>query len=438
MYLGPHHFQAERDYFENCVRFATESLWFQPWGLAGLELDPEAVRNGTLSLIHARGVFPDGLSFHIPVCDPAPPARSIVDVFPVTRHQAVVLLGIPSSVPSGANCVLPGAPPADLRFVAESQPLFDESTGQDQRPVFFARKNLRFLLDTEVHDALDAIPVARIQREGAGFAIDGNFIPPCLNIGASPRLMLYCHQLIEILQEKSRMVAVPGASLSDLAGGMSGRQVATFWFLHAVNTGLAALRHLGLTKHGHPEEVYRALSTLAGALCTFGIQSLPSELPAYDHNDLTGTFEALDRHIREHLELLAPSNCVVIPLQPTGEKYLYEGTIPDERCLHRARWILSIRCPIGEAPLISMTPQLVKVCSSRFIGELVRRALPGLTLTHLPLPPAAVSPRVDFQYFGVTREGPCWEDISKTKNVGVYVPGDLPNAEIQLAVLLDS
>mgnify|MGYP003350521956 CR=1 FL=1 len=31
---------------------------------------------------------------------------------------------------------------------------------------------------------------------------------------------------------------------------------------------------------------------------------------------------------------------------------------------------------------------------SRFVEELVRRALPGLALTHLPVPPAAVSPRV--------------------------------------------
>ena len=73
-----------------------------------------------------------------------------------------------------------------------------------------------------------------------------------------------------------------------------------------------------------------------------------------------------------------------------------------------------------------------------FRPELVRRALPGMVLSHLPVPPAALSPRVDFQYFGVNREGPCWDDIAKVKKVGVYVPGDLPDPEVELFALLES
>src|SRR5271154_2102619 len=59
MYLGPHHFQAQNRYFEDSVHSATTSLWFQPLGFAGYLLDDEALRNGTLSLVHARGLFPD-------------------------------------------------------------------------------------------------------------------------------------------------------------------------------------------------------------------------------------------------------------------------------------------------------------------------------------------------------------------------------------------
>ncbi len=437
MYLGPQHFQAERAYFENCIQFANESLWFEPWGLAGFELEQEALRNGTLSLVHARGAFRDGLAFHIPLCDSPPPARSILDVFPATRHTAIVLLAIPSISPSGANCVLPGNPASDVRFVAQEQLCFDDSSGTEQRPVHFAAKNLRFLLETEPHDNLETIPVARIVRDSGGFALDETFIPPCLTIDASPRLMELCQQLVEILDQKNRAVVSSGTALNDMAAGISGRQVASFWFLHAVNTALSALRHLGTTKRGHPEEVYRVLSSLGGALSTFGLESNPDQLPLYDHSNLTETFGSLDRYIRDHLELLQPTNCVSIPLQKIGP-YMYEGTIQDERCLHRASWIFSIRSPIGEASLISSTPQLVKVCSTRFVSELVKRALPGLKLTHLPLPPAAVSPRVEFQYFGVTRQGPCWEDIAKTKRVGVYIPGEIPDVEIQMAAILES
>jgi type VI secretion system protein ImpJ len=82
MYLGPHHFQTDRKYFENCIHFANDSLWFAPWGFAGYELDREALRNGTAALVHARGVFPEGLAFQIPECDTPPMARSISDAFP--------------------------------------------------------------------------------------------------------------------------------------------------------------------------------------------------------------------------------------------------------------------------------------------------------------------------------------------------------------------
>jgi type VI secretion system protein ImpJ len=105
--------------------------------------------------------------------------------------------------------------------------------------------------------------------------------------------------------------------------------------------------------------------------------------------------------------------------------------------LRRARWILAVRAQLGEASLIELTPRLAKVCSARFVGELVRRALPGLALGHLPVPPAAVSPRVDFHYFGVSRDGPCWEDIAKVKRVGVYIPGELPEPEVELFALLE-
>src|ERR687886_964019 len=94
MYLGPHHLQVQSRYFEDSLCFATGALWYAAYGFVGYELDAEALQNGTVSLVHARGVFPDGLAFHLPECDAQPPARSISDVFPPTVPYAVLLLAI--------------------------------------------------------------------------------------------------------------------------------------------------------------------------------------------------------------------------------------------------------------------------------------------------------------------------------------------------------
>jgi len=433
MYLGPEHFQAQNRYFEDSIQFAVSSLWYQPYGLLGCGLDEEALRNGTLALVHARGILPDGMPFLMPECDALPAPRPVASLFPPTRDRLTASLAVPERKPQGVNTAMSG--PADhARFQAEMRMLRDETTGGDERPVRIGRKNIGLLLDFEPADGLVTLPVARMMRDGAGHLIfDPDFIPPCLEISGSERLMLLLGRLVEILEEKSSSIGgAPGSH-----GEFSPRDIANFWLRHAVNSALAPLRHLWISKRGHPEQLYVELSRLAGALCTFALDSHPRTLPLYDHQNLSECFEALDRHIRTHLEVMVPTNCVAIPLETVSD-YFYEGDISDTRCLGRARWFLGIRSRIGEAEVINRTTQLVKVCSAKFVGELVKRAIAGLTLTHVPMPPSALSAKLEMQYFSVNRAGPFWDHIVQTRRVGIYVPGDLPEPEVELLVVLET
>jgi type VI secretion system protein ImpJ len=439
MYLGPHHFQAQSRYFEDSVRFAISNLSFAAYGLGGCELDHEGLRNGTLSLTHARGIFPDGLVFQMPESDPLPEARDIKDLFSPIRESMTVHLAIPARTDGGLNCAAAdGAEASAARYFAEITTLCDDNTGRDDKTVAVGRKNIRLLLDTELTPELVTLPIARITRDGSGhFIFDANFIPPVLELSASERLMVLLRRIIEILEDKSANLTQAKTGGAKAAAGWSSQEVASFWFLHSVNAALAPLRHLCFSRRGHPELLFIELSRLAGALCTFGIDSHPRSLPLYDHNDLEASFEALDRHIREHLEMLLPTNCLTIPLAPAAA-YFWSGPVSDQRSLSRTRWIFSIRSPIGEADLIERVPRLVKICSREFVAKLVQRAMPGMTLTHVPTPPAAISPRLDTQYFMVNRAGPCWDSIVKSRQVGVYVPGEIPQPEIELVTVLES
>lgn len=439
MHLGPHHFQAQSRYFEDFVNFTTSSLWFESYGLIGYELDSEALRNGTLALIHARGIFPDGLAFHMKECEPLPPPRQIADLFPPLRDSVEFSLAVAVRHEEGLNCALtPEEISPDVRYIARDAALRDENTGRDERPVSLGRKNIQVLLDTEPHEGAVTLPLGRVKRDGSGqFVFDQNFVPPCLQISASPRIMTMLRRLIESLEEKCRATAKPKDLGSPSASGFSAQGIGNAWFLHCINSSLAPLRHLCFSKHAHPQELYMELSRLAGALCTFGLESHPSSLPLYNHRRLGDCLEALDDHIRTHLELVVPSNCIPIPLIPAA-KYFYEGRITDQRTLSRSRWVFGVRSPIGEADLISKTPRLVKICSKEFLPRLVSSALPGLKLSHLPVPPPAISPRVESQYFSIDKAGPCWEHMSVTRELGVYVPGDIPDPEAELFVIIES
>src|SRR5690242_14954730 len=132
MYLGPHHFQAQSRYFEDTIHFAAESLWFCPWGFLGVELNREALRNGTLLLTHARGVFPDGLSFDMPAADALPEPLGVDDRFSPTAHSAMVFLAVPQLQTVAGNTALDAASVnGSTRYIAEEKLIFDEITGLD-------------------------------------------------------------------------------------------------------------------------------------------------------------------------------------------------------------------------------------------------------------------------------------------------------------------
>jgi type VI secretion system protein ImpJ len=433
MYLSPHHFQTQNRYSEDSLRTVTETLWFEPYGLAGCTLDPEAVRNGTVVMIHARGIMPDGLCFNAPESDPLPQPMAIADLFPPAADHIIIYLTVPARKNGGSNCAMPGEPANSHRYVAEERELRDANTGGDGRTILIGRKNLS--LDTNEGQNRTTLPIARVIRDGAkGFLYDPEFVPPLLKISANEGLMLRLRRLIEILDEKSASLALRAVGP---ARDFSTGEIASYWLRHAINSAVVVLRHLWISKRAHPEELFLEMSRLAGALCTFGLDSHPRSLPAYDHENLTKCLSTLDRHIREHLEILMPTNCISISLTP-GAPYFFEGKVTDSRALGRAQWILGIRANIGESALISLPPQLVKFCSTRFVGELVKRALPGLRLTHLSSPPPAVPRKVEMQYFGITKTGPCWDHIVETQEVGVYVPGELPDAELELLVVLEA
>ena len=68
--------------------------------------------------------------------------------------------------------------------------------------------------------------------------------------------------------------------------------------------------------------------------------------------------------------------------------------------------------------------------------HLVRQALPGVPLTHVPKPPSAIPVKLNCQYFSLNQTGVAWEAIVRARNLAVYAPGDFPRPQLELIVLL--
>ena len=273
------------------------------------------------------------------------------------------------------------------------------------------------------------LPTPRWLRIGSALLLGGVVVSL---FGSSDRIMSLLGRLLEILDEKSATFSKRNSTWIETAT----REIGAFWLTHTINSAMAPLRHIYRTRHGHPDLLYQEMLKLGGALCTFAIDSHPRSMPTYDHSKLSECFADLDYHIRSHLEIIIPTQFVAINLVKRAE-YFYEAECTDQRVFNRSRWILGVRSKIGEADIIANTPKLVKICSKEFIPRLVQQALPGMALTHMSVPPSQIPAKVDAQYFSMTQAGPCWDHLSKTRKLGLYIPGEIPNPEVELLVILE-
>jgi type VI secretion system protein ImpJ len=213
--------------------------------------------------------------------------------------------------------------------------------------------------------------------------------------------------------------------------------VANFWLLYTVNTHLPRFRHLFEVRRGHPAELFSAMLALAGALATFSTTVHPRALPEYDHLDLAGCFTRLDGLIRELLETVVPVNHVTLPLRLT-EPSVYATAIDQERYFAAPQMYLAVTAAMRPEELQRRAPQLIKVSSADQIDRLIRQALPGVPIRHLPEPPSALPVKLNHLYFVLERTGPDWEQVRVARNLAVYVPSDLPEPQLELVVVLPS
>jgi type VI secretion system protein ImpJ len=434
-FLSPQHLQIQDRFLENLLQFQLESLSFRPWGFASLSISQEALAGGLFGISSASGILPDGLLFDIPASDAAPPPKQLADCFEPDQTSIDLYLAVPHYRERGLN-VATSAREGGARYRAEIELFRDENTGLSEKPVQIARKNLRLLAEGEALDGYSTLRTARIRRSEAGtFQVDTHFVPALLNFHASDYLSSIARRVVEILTSRSSSIAGMRRQKNQTLADFTAADIANFWLLYTINTAFPVFRHLFETRGGHPEALYSAMLSLAGALTTFSPTVHPRDLPSYDHDDLGACFTELDDKLRLLLETVVPTNFVSLPLkliQPS----IYATAIDNDKYLMNTKMYLAVNAEASQAEVVSKTPPLVKVCSASHIEHLVRNALPGVPLTYVASPPSAIPIKMNYQYFSLSQSGVAWEAVQRARNLAAYVPGDLPNPQLELIILL--
>jgi type VI secretion system protein ImpJ len=430
--LDPQHLQAQDRYVESLLAFHVAALHGNAYGFSELRIDEDALASGRVSIVAMRGRFVDGAVFDAPGSDALPSVCELprADV----GDTLVVSLAIPHWRDSAANAST--SPDAGARYRIDWSARTDENGGTAEKLVPLGTRNLRLIHDRDLRTGYELLSVVSLQSQGAGqWRRTNDFEPPQLRSGATASLR---HRLTGLCDRLA-------ARASDLAGRRSQRNqsladfsisdVANFWLLHTINTHLPVLWHQTRNGAAHPADVYQTLATLAGALSTFAPRGMTTEHEAYPHNAPGPAFTALIARVDALAHTVVPQRAVALPMRATRPN-VHATAIDDDRLLLDAVLYLAVSSGTRNAELPRRVPQLVKVADAGSMDRLIRHALPGLGLTHIPQPPDALPIRLDFQYFRIDKGGAAWDMITMARDMAVYVPSEVETPRLELVALL--
>jgi type VI secretion system protein ImpJ len=324
----------------------------------------------------------------------------------------------------------------NTRFQSQLQMIRDENYGSGEKPVQLARKNLQILAEDENRAGSVVLGFVRILRSETGmYKVDADYIPPLIELHGNPGLKRILSNLVELLVARGNLLSGARRHKNQSLADFSASDVANFWLLYTINSHLPVFRHFLESKTVHPEQLFKYLADLAGALTTFSSKISPKDLPLYNHEELGKCFGELDRQIRIMLETVVPSNFVALPLKLVRDT-IYATSIEKDAYFEGSRFYLAISSDIRDADLIDRAPKLLKASSSTQLETLIQNALQGLRLQHVATPPRSIPVKLRHQYFAIETSGSAWDSVRRVRNFAVYAPAELLNPQMELIILL--
>jgi type VI secretion system protein ImpJ len=431
MFITPNHFQQADRHAEAVLVRALRSIQPTLHGLTDLEVDRDALGTGSFALRVCAGVMPDGTVFGMPDADELPPSRPFEAAFGTDKDRLSVFLSLPDrryGSPSSDDATRPASTP--VRFRRRGARVRDEVHGGAEReiPVGVAAFALRF--DGEPLDGQVALKIAEIVRSSSGgFAVSEDFAPSALCWAAAMPVARLLKRMVDICCAKATDLSAQRRQRTQGMVEFSVSESANFLLLHTLNGAIPGLMHLAGNPRAHPEQVWRELARLCGALHTFAAEGHPRDVPAYRHDDLTATFSALDARLRGLLDTNITARYVPMALTRTANG-VWSARVP-ENVLDGHRFYLSVHSSAPPEKVSQQTPAKAKVASAAKVPLLVAQAMKGLGLSYLSVPPGEIPAQPGCSYFEVQRTGDEWTGIVDSRSIGVFLPPDFTDLKME-------
>ena len=426
MFLNPQHFQQFGRYLERYVDGRAASQGEYSWGLQKFELDQQLLNLGKISVLNAKGIFPDGTPFSFPDVEDIPPVLEV----PENTKNAVVYLGVPVRRP-GAVEVLPQDSQQGLaRYYGVDLEARDDSVdGGDTQTVQVAKLRFRLLLEGDDLSGYTCIGLCRINeiRQEKDISLDKNYIPTVLESKAALNLSGFLKELEGLLKHRAEAIA---GRLGDSRRGNTA-EIADYLLLQVINRLEPLVAHMGQVESLHPLRLFELLIEMVGELSTFiDKDRRPPALPHYLHQNLEQTFAAPTKILRTYLSMVYEQTAVAMNL--VEKKYgVRVAEITDRSTLTTCTFILSVSADVTDEMIRSHFPAQIKIGPVERIRQLVNAALPGIQIKALPVAPRQIPYRSGFTYFELDQHNQFWKEMAQSGGFAMHIGGDFPGLEME-------
>ncbi|PID40773.1 MAG: type VI secretion system baseplate subunit TssK [Proteobacteria bacterium] len=417
------------------------------WGVDSMTVESGALSNQTFSLSQGTFLFPDNTYARLNDNARLQP-RSFETAWEDGGQAFNVYIGLKKFNPASHNVTvvehLSDLTDVRTRFVTtdDSDDIRDMHSQGPTAQVRRMQLVLKLIWEFELDQSGDyeLIPLAVLERSGDDVILSEEFAPPCLTIGGAHPLDRLVREVRDQISSRCRQLESYKRDRGIHTAEFGSRDMVFLLALRSLNRYVSQLIHITESAQVHPWVAYGILRQLMGELSTFSERvSVTGEtmegkllLPPYNHQQLWWCFSSAQRLITHLLDEITAGPEYMITLLYDGTYYaadlqpaMFEG---------RNRYYLAIETESDPQALLQSIEQVAKVSSREYLPILIARALPGIRLEYLQVPPQELPRRINTLYFQIDHHNDQWNQVQNGNNLAMYwdtAPGDI-KAELMI------
>lgn len=448
LFLQPQHFQLlERSLLSFLAPFHE---FGEPhfWGTFGAETEKAALGRKTFSLGRGSFLFPDG-SYAVLNENAVIESRPFEEAWVEGGKPFGVYVGLKRWNEAGENVTsvekFEGLSQITTRFVTLPDP--EEAKDLHSGGPPGQLKKLSYLLklfwETELDHLGDylLLRVGQLERVGEEVRLSERFIPPSLTLGSSEVLLKIVKEIRDQVTARAHNLEEYKAQRGIQTAEFGTRDMVYLLALRSLTRYVPVLFHYTEALQVHPWAVFGSLRQLIGELSSFSerVNVLAETeggarlVPLYDHHSLWECFSAAQTLIAELLDEITAGPEYIIKLIYDGT--YYAAQLSPAIFAGRSRYFIVCRTEADPKFVLTTLTTIAKLSSREYLPILIARALPGLGLEHLQVPPQELPRRAHTVYFAVDSHSDQWALVEKSRNIALYWDNAPDDLEVELMVV---